>query len=311
MAMDKSKNLWITQSETSNNIKVLKPDGSWIVSPLITGIHLLGDMIISQNGYKWIIIPDGNGLLVCDDNNCKSITVKAESGEVISNIFSIAEDLEGNIWIGSDRGPLVYYNPEEILSKPLTASRPKIPRNDGSSIYDYALHTEAITSIAVDGADRKWLGTANTGVYLLSADGTSQIRNYTETNSPLFSNSIVSIAVDDNSGDVWFGTSKGIQSFRGDAIAGKERYENVYAFPNPVRGDFNGNVTITGLMSNSTVKITDVSGNLVFETKSLGGEASWDLTTYNGRRVTTGVYIAFCSSEDGKAACTVKILVMR
>jgi len=309
MAFDKSKNLWIAQSGTPNAIKALKPDGSWIENPFNIGAQLVGDMIITQHGHKWIILPAG--LFVFDDHNHKEVTVRESTGGVISNIFSIAEDLEGNIWIGSDQGLLVYYNPEEIFSKQLVAVRPRISRNDDSSIYDYALRTETITSIAIDGGNRKWIGTSNTGAYLLSPDGTYQIRNYTESNSPLFSNSITSIAVDNNTGDVWFGTSKGVQSIRGDAIAGKERYDNVYAFPNPVRSDFNGNLTITGLMNNSTVKITDVSGNLVFETKSIGGEASWDLKTYNGRRVATGVYIAFCSSEDGRASSTVKILIMR
>ena len=166
MALDKSKNLWITQSGTSGNIRVLKPDGSWIANPLTIGVQLIGDMIIAQNGYKWIILPNGNGLFIYDDNKTpenftddrwRKMMVEESTGEVVSNIFSIAEDLEGNIWIGSDKGVLVYYSPEDIIGKSQAAYRPKIPRNDGSSIYDYALHTETITSIAVDGADRKWL----------------------------------------------------------------------------------------------------------------------------------------------------------
>jgi hypothetical protein len=112
------------------------------------------------------------------------------------------------------------------------------------------------------------------------------------------------------SGDVWFATSKGVISVRGDATAGKESFENVYAFPNPVRWDFTDNVTITGLMKDTQIKITDISGNLVYETVSDGGQASWDLTTYNGRRVATGVYIVFCSSSDGSESDVTKILVI-
>ena len=320
LAMDNSKNLWIVQSATLENIKVLKPDGSWIVNPVTIDAQTIGDLIITQNGYKWIILSNGNGLMVYDDNKTpenftddrwKKMAVEESNGEIIYNISSIVEDIDGDIWIGSSQGPLVYYTPEEIFNNRQVAYRPRISRNDGSDIYDYALHTEDITSIAVDGANRKWMGTAKTGVYLLSPDGSSQIRNYTEDNSPLLSNSIVSMAVDNNSGDVWFGTSKGVQSVRGDAIAGKERYDKAYAFPNPVRPEFAGDLTITGLMNNTRVKITDVSGNLVYETDSNGGEATWDLRTYNGRRVTSGVYIAFCSNSDGSASCAIKILVMR
>ena len=181
----------------------------------------------------------------------------------------------------------------------LKAFRIKIPRNDGTGFADYMLETEIITSIAVDGANRKWLGTYSSGAYLLSPDGTIQLKNYNEQNSPILSNSILSLAVDNKTGDVWFGTSKGIQSVRGDATTGGENFTNVYTFPNPVREDFTGNVTITGLMRDTQIRITDISGNLVYETVSDGGQATWDLKTYNGKRVATGVYLVFCASSDG------------
>ncbi len=187
----------------------------------------------------------------------------------------------------------------------------RYPRNDGSGLADYMLGTETITSIAVDGANRKWLGTSSSGAYLLSPDGTSQIRNYNEENSPLFSNSIVSIAVDNKTGDVWFATSKGVISVRGDATAGAEEFSDVYAFPNPVREDFHGNVTITGLMRDTQIRITDISGNLVYKTVSDGGQATWDLKTYNGKRVATGVYLVFCASSDGSQSCVTKMLVIK
>ena len=129
--------------------------------------------------------------------------------------------------------------------------------------------------------------------------------------SPVLSNEIVSVAADNKTGDVWFGTIKGVQSVRGDAIEGQEKFTGVYAFPNPVRQEFTGNVTITGLMRDSQIKITDISGNLVYETESAGGQASWDLTTYNGRRVATGVYLVFCASNDGAESCVIKMLVIK
>jgi ligand-binding sensor domain-containing protein len=187
----------------------------------------------------------------------------------------------------------------------------KIPRNDGSGLYDYLLKTETITSIAVDGANRKWIGTSGSGVYNISSEGTVLLQHFNEINSPVLSNNIVSLAVDDKTGDVWLGTSKGIQSFRGNATKGEEQFSKVYSFPNPVRENFTGNVTITGLIKDSQIRITDISGNLVYETVSDGGMATWDLTTYNGQRVATGVYMVFCSGSEGTQSTVTKILVIR
>jgi hypothetical protein len=320
LAMDKSMNLWITQSEVTGSIKILKPDGTWIVNPLTIDADDIGDIIITRNGQKWIILPRGNGLAVFDDNGTPSnfnddsyikMPVIDSDNNVISYVYSIAEDIDGNIWVGTDHGPLIYYNPEKVFDGDLKAYRIKVPRNDGSGLADYMLGTETITSISVDGANRKWLGTMSSGAYLLSADGMKELKNLKEENSPLLSNVIASIAVDSKTGDVWLATSKGIISWRGDAIAGKESFTNVYSFPDPVREDFTGNVTITGLVRDTEIRITDVSGNLVYKTKSDGGMASWNLTTYNGRRVATGVYMVFCASSDGSQSCVTKILVIR
>jgi hypothetical protein len=320
MAMDKNKNLWITQSEVIGNIKVLKPDGSWIVNPITLDVPRIGDIIIARNGYKWVILPTGYGLFILDDNNTpdiftddryKKMLVRDTENKIVPNVYSIAEDLEGNIWVGTDEGPLVYNNPEKVIDSDLGAIRLKTPRNDGTGLADLVLATESITSIAVDGANRKWLGTLNSGAYLLSSDGTTRIKNYNEENSPIFSNSIVSLAIDNKSGEIWFGTLKGIQSVRGDASEGNEKFTNVYTFPNPVREDYSGSVTIAGLMRDSQIRITDISGNLVYETISDGGQASWDLKTYNGKRVTTGVYLVFCASNDGSQSFVTKMLVIR
>jgi len=320
LAMDKSKNLWLTQTGVPGSIKVLKSDGTWIVNPLTIDAPTIGDIIITAKGQKWIILPRGYGLFVLDDNKTpdifsddkyKKILVQDTENQVISFVYSIAEDLDGNIWVGTDQGPVIYFNPENVFDSDLKASRIKIPRNDGTNLADYMLKTETITSIAVDGANRKWLGTASSGAYLLSADGTTQIKNFNEQNSPLLSNSIVTLAVDNTTGEVWFGTSKGTQSFRGDAITGEEKFKKVYTFPNPVRADFKGNVTITGLIRDSQIRITDISGNLVYETVSDGGQATWDLTTYNGRRVSTGVYLVFCASKDGSQSTVTKMLVIK
>ena len=320
LAMDKSRNIWITQTGVEGSIKVLKPDGTWITNPVTIDAPTIGDIIISKSGYKWIVLPRGYGLFILDDNNTpdnftddryKTMLVKDTEGNVISNIYSIAEDLDGNIWVGTDQGPAIYYNAKQIFDADPRAFRVIIPRNDGTGLGDPLLKSEIITSIAVDGANRKWLGTFSSGAYLLSSDGTIKLANYNEENSPLYSNTVVSVALDDKTGEVWFGTAKGVISERGDATSGAEEFKNVYAFPNPVRSEFTGNVTITGLMRDSRIKITDISGNLVYETVSDGGQATWNLKTYTGKRVSTGVYIVFCANSDGTASCVIKMLIIK
>jgi len=319
LAIDKNKNIWLTQTQVPGSIKVLKPDGSWIVNPVTIDAPTIGDIIITQRGQKWVVLPRGFGLFVLDDKGTpevfnddlyRKMLVRDTENQVISGVFSIAEDLEGAIWVGTDQGPLVYYNPQDVFKEEIKASRPKVPRNDGTDIYDYLLKNETITAIAVDGANRKWLGTASSGAFHVSTDGSSLLQSFDELKSPILSNSIVSLAIDGKGGDVWFGTSKGIQSYRALATKGEESYSKVYSFPNPVREDFEGNVTITGLVRDTQIMITDVSGNLVYKTISQGGQAEWDLKTYNGKRVATGVYLVFCASIDGSQAAVTKMLVI-
>jgi len=320
LAMDRERNIWITQTEVPGSIKVLKANNTWTGFPVTIDAPTIGDIIITSKGQKWVVLPRGYGLFILDDNGTldnftddryKQMLIKDNDNNIISNVYCIAEDLDGSIWVGTDQGPAVYFNPSKIFEENIPAVRIKIPRNDGSGLADYMLGTEIISSIAVDGANRKWLGTYNSGAYLLSADGTTKLLNYNEENSPLFSNMIVSIAIDGKTGEIWFGTSKGVVSVRGEATAGSEKFSNVYAFPNPVRENFEGILTITGLMRNTSVKITDVSGNLVYKTTSQGGQATWDLKTYTGERVSTGVYIILCSSEDGKQTAVTKVLVIK
>jgi hypothetical protein len=310
----------MTQTGVPGSIKILKPDGTWITNPVTIEAPTIGDIIITRSGYKWVVLPRGYGVFVLDDNNTpenftddryKQMLIKDTENKVISTVYSISEDLDGNIWVGTDQGPAIYYNPQQVFDNDPRAFRVKVPRNDGTGLADYMLGTETVTSIAVDGANRKWLGTFSSGAYLLTPDGTTKLINYTEENSPLLSNTVVSLAVDQKSGEVWFGTAKGIISVRGDATLGGEEFKNVYSFPNPVRETFQGNVTITGLMRNTQIRITDISGNLVYQTVSDGGQATWNLKTYNGQRVSTGVYLVFCASEDGAKTFVTKMLVIK
>lgn len=311
LAMDRDRNLWITQTGVPGSIKVLKTDNTWITFPFTIDAPTIGDIIVTSTGQKWVVLPRGYGLFVFSDNRYRQMLIKDSDNKVISLVYSIAEDLDGNIWVGTDQGPAIYYNTSLIFDEEPKAFRIKVPRNDGSGLADYMLGTEIITSIAVDGANRKWLGTFNSGAYLLSADGTEKLINYNEENSPLLSNTVVSVAVDDKTGVVWLGTAKGVISVRGDATKGAENFSKVYAFPNPVRETYTGNLTITGLMRNSSVRITDISGNLVYRCVSDGGQATWNLLNYRGERVSTGVYLIFVANEDGTEAVATKVLVIK
>ncbi|MDT8401246.1 MAG: T9SS type A sorting domain-containing protein [Bacteroidales bacterium] len=320
LAVDKDKNLWITQSGIQNNIKVLTNDKNWISLPYHIDAPIAGDILITEANHKWILLPGGGGLFVLDDNHTpsyfdddryKKMAIKDQDGKVFSNVSAIARDLDGNIWIGSDQGPVVYYFPDRVFEQDIYATRIKIPRNDGSGLADYLLATETILSISVDGGNRKWLGTKNSGAYLISENSNELVKNFNVSNSPLLSDHVSSIATDGETGEVWFGTSMGIVTLRETGTTGSSAMDKVYAFPNPVREDFAGNITITGLTRNSHVKITDISGNLVYETRSTGGDASWDMKTYNGKKVSSGVYLVFCNNEDGTVSTVTKILIIR
>jgi len=318
---DRSGNLWVTNSSVARPLSVLKKNGEWISFSLNNAATApyMGDIIETQSGIKWIILPSGRGLFAMDDNGTidnpdddryLKFDVKDEFNSVITNeVFAIAEDRDGNIWLGTNKGILVYYNPSAVFDgENFYASQIIIPRNDGTNDGDALLGTESVSAIVIDGANRKWLGTKNAGVSLVSDDGLKQIYNFTAENSPLLSNSITSIAINDKNGEVFFGTDKGIISYVAEATGPADNYESVLVYPNPVRENFTGQVAITGLIENTLVKITDLNGNIVFETLSLGGQVLWDGKNFDGEKVSTGVYLVFCSNEDGSLSDVTKLL---
>ena len=187
-------------------------------------------------------------------------------GSGILNFRCAAEDINGNVWLGTTSGPIVLSNISNIMNSNYRCTRVKVPRNDGTDYADYLLEDETINAIVVDGANRKWLGTANSGVYLVSEDGTEILQQYTTDNSLLPSNCIYSMSINDETGELFVATDAGVASYRSDVSNASDDYSNVYAFPNPVRPDYSGWITISGLMENSLVKITDVAGNLFYET---------------------------------------------
>lgn len=315
MDFDSQGNLWITNSETAKNLLKLTPDGKWesFVLPEVANNLNIGQILNTKNDDKWIIIPRGHDLVITDKTGTKStrLLVTAYFSEKyaprMNDIYSIAEDLNGEIWLGTSMGVAVYANPSRVWDTDnLFASQPGLDLNDG--LYHPLLESETVTAIAVDGANRKWLGTLKSGVYLVSENGNAELKHFTVDNSPLLSNTITSISINNLSGEVFFGTREGLISYMGDATEGKSSYSNVYVFPNPVRETWNGPVTITGLIENTDVRITDITGNLVHKTRSLGGQAVWDGRTLNGNRPKTGVYLVFCTDKNGEEKCVTKFL---
>ncbi len=317
MSYDTKGNLWMCASLDNNPVYVVRPDGTWENIELDYdgfGINTsLSDIITTSYGDIWLLI-EGSGILAIRENGNGTIsekffTVKDQDGNLFDRIYSAAEDIDGNIWVGTDEGPVEYYRPSDVFNgDAINGYQVVIPRNDGTNLGDFLLKNDKINCIVVDGANRKWFGTEKSGAFLTSADGKEELHHFTAENSPLFADNVVSIAINDETGEVFFGTEKGILSYKGEATKGNEDFKNAYVYPNPVRENYTGDIVITGLVADANVKITDVSGNLVYETKALGGQALWDGKNFRGEKVHTGVYLIFCTNDDGSKTFVTKLL---
>ena len=331
LTYDEQGNLWFLNSGTSSTIKYLPKNSNGVVKSVpfetIKKVSTPQDIVISKQNknQKWVLIPriDNNttGMFTFNDNNTET------SDDDISRLFTFFYDQDGNkfqptnflcvaqdqdnaLWMGTTDGPIVLNNQSKAFDANYTCTRIKIPRNDGTNLADFLLDGMKINAIAVDGANRKWIGTESSGVFLVSANGLETVKHFTSENSPLLSNNIISIGINEKTGEVFFGTGKGLISYQSDAIEGGDSFNNVHAFPNPVRETYHGVITITGLVTDSRVKITDITGNVVFETISNGGVATWDGNRRTGERVATGVYLALCFSPEGQQYATTKILII-
>ncbi len=320
---DSHHNLWVANSGATRLLSVMKANGKWAsfnLGPGLGGIDV-GGLMVDKNNNIWIK-KRNNGMVIVynyqgtvdnpSDDEVKVLNASRGNGNIQgSTVYSFATDNDGQVWVGTDKGINVFYSPEGIFEPGANfdAQQILVPRNDGSGLADILLVTETVTAIAVDGGNRKWVGTQRAGIFLFSPDGLKEIHHFTTENSPLLSNHITGITIDKN-GEVFIGTGKGLISYRGSATPGNDVYSDVYAYPNPVRENYTGPIAIKGLVTNASVKITDSYGNLVFETKAEGGQAVWDGYTFHHVHVSTGVYLVFVTNNDGTESMVTKILVV-
>ena len=265
-------------------------------------------IVLDLDGNRWIRQGNFSGILVISPKNQRQfVSTGAGSGNLPSStVKSLAIDRDGQVWIGTDRGVVVFDNPSAVFSgKNFDAYTPVFERRR-------LLGNETVTSIAIDGGNRKWMGTRN-GIFLFSPDGTELVSNFNEKNSPLPSNEISYITAESNTGEVYIRTPKGMVSYRGTATEGtlKQDENGVKVFPNPVRPDFEGQIGIEGLVENAFVKITDIAGNLVFETRANGGTAVWNGRTLSGGRVETGIYLIFSANKKGEETLVSRLAVVK
>ena len=239
------------------------------------------------------------------DDRVKTLNTEVGRGALPNNsVYAIAQDLDQQIWIGTESGVTIYYDPSIIWTDQIQDAA--CPIIDGFCL----LRDQRVNDIEVDAANRKWIATEN-GAYLVNEDGTEVLQHFTVENSPLFDNDVKTLAIDRSTGEVYFGTAKGVISFMSDAIQGSpELVQNLYAFPNPVQEDFSGRVMIKNLDQETRVKITTPTGFVVRELDSFGGEVPWDLTDTYGKRVPPGIYVVMVATADGESAGITKIAVI-
>ena len=326
---DNDGNVWMMNAgNNANNICVLGADGIWRSRNLYQGskrivfetpgqilidrLHPSRHWIPSLRGSNTVGASVGLGLLddngtpldLTDDHMAFHSSFVDQFGSIVEpdNIFCISQDNEGTIWVGTNEGVFsISANTDFLVSN--ACLRYKINRNDGSGLADFLLSSESIRAIAHDGGNRHWFGTAGNGVFLIQyrdVDDVATIYHFTTANSPLPSDNILSIAILPQTGEVFFGTESGLASFRADAAPSADNFSGAYAFPNPVRPEFEGNITFAGLMENTYVKVVDAAGNLVFSTRSNGSIAVWNGRDASGRKVVPGVYRAFCNTPEGE-----------
>ena len=313
--------VWVVNRHLRANISGLfifdPATTTWQVIPSVLGLDALDRIALDDFGYAWASVSrkadrGGSsaalGIFAVDPDNANPprFYTKAD-GLPDDQIYELAKDRRGYIWAATIKGVAVFNDPSGPFQSTLGFSVPTVQRGEGAGFP--ALFTEAVRAIAVDGGDRKWFGTDN-GLWLFSPDADEALLHFTTANSPLPSNRIVDVKVNDKTGEVWVATDAGVVTYRGGATVTEGEPKCAAAFPNPVRPDFQGQVGITGLANNAIVKITDVAGHLVYATTAAGGAVTWNLTMPDGQRVRSGIYLVLSTDADGKNGCVSKVAVL-
>lgn len=327
ITFDNNGNLWILNSAATNHsVLELTSQGEFIshhsqtfISPEnnLSLYSMISPYIDSRN-----ILWFGNqhwyspGLYYYNINNEQTggfTNITNEDGTSYEiYVRSVTEDKNNNIWIGTSTGPFMLEESEMSNANPIF-TQVKVPRNDGTDYADYLLSGVDIRDIYVDRGNRKWFGTSGNGVYLISSDNIHQLQHFTKDNSPLLSNNINALAMNESTGEMFIATDEGLCSFTGNVPSSDEGMtkDNVYAYPNPVRPDYNGAITITGLDDNADVKIVTASGALINEGKASGGEYRWYGLDRDGKRVASGVYMVMVATSEGDKGIVCKIAIVR
>jgi hypothetical protein len=316
LKFDQENNLWISNFGSPQPLVVRKADGNWksFSMPFSLFENAVSQIVIDEANQLWITSPLGNGLICYNhgnsiddlsDDRWRLYKNGAGNGNLpSSDVLCIAKDKNGFIWVGTSDGIGIIQCAESVFTSGCEALLPIVQQDNFAG---YLFKGENVQSIAVDGADRKWIATRN-GVWLISADAEKTIYHFTEDNSPLLSNDVKKIAIDSKTGQVYFATLKGICSFRSTATEAGKTNSNVLVFPNPVPPGYDGTIGIRGLAENSVVKITELDGRLVFQTKAFGGQAVWDGRDYKGRKISSGVYLVLVSNDDKTEKMATKII---
>jgi hypothetical protein len=313
LAADNNGNLWITTAGPNvrlSTLHVRRPDGTFQSFSAVM-YPAIGQVVPDDAGFLWLRLDGGAGILVFDPatNRSRYLSTGIGQGNLLTNaVRALTKDRTGAIWIGTDLGPMVFDDPGGVFDSPIDAQAPQLNRRR-------LLANEVVTSIAVDGGNRKWIGT-QTGLYHVAPDGSQLLDSFTASNSPLPGNTVQALAIEPISGRVFIQTStagraNGLVSYRGPATEPAEQLSNLTIFPNPVRPDFNGTVGINGLTDNATVKVLNAGGQLVYETRSQGGTATWNLRDYRNRPAQTGVYLIVVVTADGTEGLAGKLAVVR
>lgn len=314
-AFDKTGNIWMTNGLVTKPLKVLKTNGQWQsynLSNVITDIvaEQYCPLVVDKNDTKWISSFRANGLTAFNEKyNNKAITLKGEEGNIPSvDVRCLAIDNRNVLWIGTFRG-LRTLSVDRFINDTELVANAIIIEEDG--LAQELFYQQSIIDIAVDGANNKWVSIAGAGVFLISPNGQQTLYRFTKANSPLPSDTVLDIEIDDVTGEVFMATDKGLISFLGVNTKPSDDLSNVFVYPNPVRPDFNGTVKISGLIDKANIKITDIEGNLVHETTSEGGTIEWDTKAFGKYKVASGVYMIFISSEDGIETKVKKVMIIR